>query len=45
MIASPAEAPPGRHLAELAYRQLTRREADDLTVSPIYLTPEGGVSA
>lgn len=45
VIASPAEGlRRASYLAELAYRRLARNEADNLTVSPVYLMPGGGVS-
>ncbi|NPV08373.1 MAG: tRNA (adenosine(37)-N6)-threonylcarbamoyltransferase complex dimerization subunit type 1 TsaB [Anaerolineae bacterium] len=45
VVASPAEGlRRAGYLAELAYRQLMRNEADSLTVSPVYLMPGGGVS-
>jgi len=45
VIASPAEGlRRASYLAELAYRRLARGEADPLTVSPLYIMPEGGVS-
>lgn len=46
VIASPAEGlRRAGYLAELAYRRLSRGQADALTVAPTYLTPGGGAGA
>lgn len=46
VIASPAEGlRRASYLAELAYRRLARGEAEQPSVSPLYLQPGGGVSA